>query len=79
MYTPVYRRLDDLCSLGTKGHRKGSHQGISLPSTNIRTNAPAEARRRQVPAQDNELFAEQVRSEGGDARRHMGLMLVFGE
>jgi hypothetical protein len=78
MYTPVYRRLDVLCSLGTKGHRKGSHQNISLSSANIRTNALAEARRGQVPAQDNKLLAEQARGEGGDERRHVSLMLVFG-
>jgi len=78
MYTPVYRRLDGLCSLGAKGHRKGSHQGVSLPSANIRTNASTEARRRQVPAQHNKLLAEQARGEGGDERRHVSLMLVFG-
>jgi len=77
MYTPVYRRLDVLCSLSTKGHRKGSYQGVSLPSANI-TDAPAEARRRQVTAQDNKLLAEQACGEGGDERRHVSLMLVFG-
>lgn len=77
MYTPVYRRFDVLCSLGTKGHRKGSNQGISLPSANIRTNAPAETRCRQVPAQDNKLLAEQARGEGGNEWRHVSLMLVF--
>lgn len=78
METPVYTRLDLLCSLSTKGHRKGSDQVNSLPSANIRTNAPVEARRRQVPAQDNKLLAEQARGEGGDERRHVSLMLVFG-
>jgi len=78
MYTPVHRRLDFLRSFGTKGHGKGSHQGISLPSANTRTSALAEALRRQVPAQDNKLLAEQTRGEGCDARRHVSLMLVFG-
>jgi hypothetical protein len=77
MYTPVYWRLDALCSLSTKGHCKGSDQDISLPSANIRTTAPAEARRRQVPAQNNKLLAEQARGEGGDVGCHVSLMLVF--
>jgi hypothetical protein len=74
MYTPVYRRLDVLCSLSTKGHRKGSHQNISLSSADI---LPAEARGRQTPAQNNKLLTEQPRGEGGDAWRHMSLMLIF--
>jgi hypothetical protein len=37
MYTPVYRCIDTLRSLGTKGHGKGSDQGISLPPANTRT------------------------------------------
>jgi hypothetical protein len=77
MYTPVYRRLDVLCSLSTKGHRKGPDQDISFPSANIHTNAFTEARRRQLPAQDNKLLAEQARGEGGNTRRHVSLMLVF--
>jgi len=78
MYTPVYRRLDVLRSLGTKGHRKGSHQGLSLPGANTRTNAPAEARGRLVLAEDKKMLAEQALGEGSDARRHVSLMLVFG-
>jgi hypothetical protein len=78
MYTPVYRRLDALRSLGTKGHGKGLDQGISLPLANTRTWALAQAQRRQLPAENNKLFAEQARGERGDARRDVSRMLVFG-
>jgi hypothetical protein len=76
MYTPLYGRLDALRSLGTKGHRKGSHQGIPLSLANTRT-ASAQARHRQLPAEDNKLLAEQARGERGDARRDVSRMLVF--
>jgi hypothetical protein len=78
MYTPVYRRLDALRSLGTKGHREGPNQGISLPLANTSTCAPAQARDRQLPAKDNKLLAEQARSKRSDARRDVGRMLIFG-
>jgi len=78
MYTPAYRRLDALRSLGTMGHRKGSHQGIPLSLANTRTCASAQARCRQLPAKDNKLLAEQARGERSDARRDVSRMLVFG-
>jgi hypothetical protein len=58
VYTPAYRRLDALRSLGTKGHRKGSHQSIPLSLANTRTSTSAQARHRQLPAEDNKLLTE---------------------
>lgn len=78
VYTPVYRRLDALRSLGTKGHREGPNQDISLPLANTSTRAPAQARDRQLPAKDNKLLAEQARGKRSDARCDVGRMLIFG-
>jgi len=77
MHSPAYWRLDFLRALGAKGHREGVHQGPSLPLVDIRTRAHTRTRRRQPPAEDDELLAEQACSQRGDARRNMSRMLVF--
>ena len=78
MHAPACWCLDFLCTLSAKGHPEGAHQGTLLLLTNTHTRAPTQMRRRQATTKDDELLAEQARSQRSDVRRDMSWVLVFG-